>query len=145
MRGADQASECYNDSVIQRIAPLLERVDALLLRDWVLAAGVLSLIAAIAWIGRNVGRLLEGLVLLQARMHIAEANAINAEDRAARVDERVTRVEESAAKSVRNVEIRQDRLQSKVENWGKSWRDSGQLTQHGQSGELTKIDWRKPE
>lgn len=123
---------------MQRIAQLLERVDALTLREWIVAAGVLSLIAAIAWIGRNVGRLLDEVCALKERVRVAEGNLVNAEDFVARVDE-------ALAKRMRIVEGRQDRLQILVENRGKSWRDSGQHTQDLKfTGPRTQIDLSKP-
>lgn len=115
------------------------------LRDWIIAAAVVSLMVAIAWIGLNVGRLLDELVALKERVRIAEGNLTNAEDGVARVDERVTRVDEAVARRCRNVELRQDRLQTKVDNWGKNWRDSGQCTANlDLTGPMTMIDLRKP-
>jgi len=130
---------------MQQIAALLERVDALSLRDWVIAAAVLSLIAAIAWIGRNVGRLIETVEALAERVRVAESALANSLDAVGQVDERLARVDQAIAKRTRNVEIRQDRLQTKLENWGKSWRDSGQPTKNLKfTGDVTKIDLSKP-
>lgn len=130
---------------MQRIAGLLERVDALTPREWIVAVGIFSLLVAIAWIGRHVGQLIEATSVLQERVRIAEGNLTNAADRIEQVDERLTRLDEAVAKRCRNVEVRQDRLQSKVENLGKSWRDSGHPTKNlDHTGPMTVIDLRKP-
>lgn len=125
---------------MHRIAALLERVDALTPRDWIVAAGVLSLVAAIAWIGRHVSQLIETVGVLQERVRIAEGNLTNADDFARALDE-------ALAKRMRRLEARQDRLQSQMENLGKDWRDSMRRTEGRTSAEydLTKFDLRKPE
>lgn len=104
---------------------LLERVQALTLRDVVVAALVITLGGAIAWIGWSVSRLRERL---------------------AGLDEMVARVDAAVAARCRNVELRQDRLQSRMENLGKDWRDSMRRTEERSSGELdlTKIEFRRP-
>lgn len=113
-------------------AALLERVAALTPSEWVIAAAVLSLVGAIAWIGRNVSRLIES--------HAALASDLKA------TREFAARVDEAAAKRCQRVEARQDRLQSKMENLGRDWRDSMRRTEARNSGEygLTTFDFRKP-
>jgi hypothetical protein len=132
--------------VITRFATdLFQRVAALTPSEWLTAIGVAALIGAIAWIGRNVGKVIDAHAALAARVQAAEANLVNAEDAVLQLDERITRVDEAVARRVRNTEVRQDRLQSKVENWGKNWRDSGQQTKNLElTGPMTIIELSKP-
>jgi len=124
---------------------LFQRVSALTPRECFIALGVAALIGAIAWIGRNVSRLIAAHEAVAARLQVAEGNLANAQDAVVQLDERVARVDEAVAKRVRNVEVRQDRLQSKVENWGKDWRDSGQATKNlDHTGPMTVVELRKP-
>jgi hypothetical protein len=118
---------------VELATELMARVAAMTPSEWLTAISVAALIGAIAWIGRNVGRLLDGLVLIQARVRLAE--------------ESVARIDEAVAKRLRNLEARQDRLQLRFEHQGKDWRDSMRRTEERTSGEfdMTKFDLRKPE
>jgi hypothetical protein len=71
-------------------------------------------------------------VVIQARVRLAE--------------ESVARIDEAVAKRVRNLEARQDRLQTRVEHAGKDWRDSKRRTECRSSGEfdMTQFDLKKP-
>jgi hypothetical protein len=124
---------------VELATELFRRVASLEARDWVIAAGILSLLVAIALIGRHTGQLIEAMAALQDRVARAEGNLTNADDFARALDEAV-------AKRMRNLETRQDRLQAKMENLGKDWRDSMRRTEERNSGEFgfTEFDMRKP-
>jgi hypothetical protein len=119
---------------------LFQRVAEISPSEWLIAAAVASLTVAIAWIGQNVGRLIDENHSLRERLRIAEGNITNVDDFARRIDEAI-------ARRMRALESRQDRLQSKVDNLGKDWRDSMRRTESRTSGEfdLTQIEFHQPE
>jgi hypothetical protein len=100
---------------------VLHRVHALTLREWCVAAGVMSLVLAIAWIGRNVSRLLDALGSTQERLRALESK-----------QHRLRKLVEKQSKPSQSKPL--------------DWRDGMQLTEQRDSGEidLTKIEFKKP-
>jgi methyl-accepting chemotaxis protein len=124
---------------------LFQRVAALTPSEWLTAIGVAALIGAVAWIGRNVGRLLELQSALAERLRIAEGNLTNAQDAIARVDEMMGRVDAALARRMILVERRQTKIESSLEHAGKDWRDDDEGTKDLRfTGPRTTLDLRKP-
>jgi glucose/arabinose dehydrogenase len=119
-------------------ADLVQRTAALTLRDCVIAAGALSVSVAIAWIGRNVSRLIEALEATRERVRALEGEVQMGEP----------------VPLLRRLWTRQDRLQKVVgaqgdvlvalkQHVGLDWSDSYLRTEARDSG-ITRFDLQKP-
>lgn len=118
---------------------LIERIALLGPREWCVAAGVLVLVTAVAWIGRNVGELIDAHIALRRRVSYLEgASDVAGDD--------LAKLEADLLDRIRKQSARQDRLQSLIEGKGKSWRDSRLETRDlSLTGAATVLDLRKRE
>ncbi len=124
---------------MQHSESLIERVALLGPREWCVVAGVCALVGAVAWIGRNVGELIDAHIALRRRVSYLEGASDVAGDDLAKLEaDLLLRIHKQSA--------RQDRLQTLIEGKGKSWRDSRLETRDlSLTGPATVLDLRKRE